>query len=73
MKKLNTSNFLVRDHSNEIYGAVLSYGFVYHAALAGSNFSVCEWNPDMWSVIQENAIEQCLHLLPFILYDVRTS
>ena len=32
---------LVRDHSNESYGAVLSCGTVYYAVQGGSNFQVC--------------------------------
>jgi len=36
------------DHSNESYWAVLSCGAVYYVVQGGSNFWVCEWNPQVW-------------------------
>ena len=36
---------LKRDHSNESYWAVLSWGTIYYAVQGGSNFWVCGWNP----------------------------
>ena len=36
---------LKRDHSNESYWAILSWGTIYYAVQGGSNFWVCGWNP----------------------------
>ena len=58
------------DHSNESYWAVLSCGTVHYAVQGGSNFRVCEWNPEAW-LIQVKATEQYFPVILFImLYEV---
>ena len=37
------------DHSNESYWVVLSCDTVYYAVQAGSTFSVCIWNPEVFT------------------------
>ena len=43
----SVNEILKCDHSNESYWAVLSCGAVYYTVQGGSNFWLCEWNPEV--------------------------